>query len=53
MTFRAVGHWMMEVGVAVLIFLCCTACGEGSSEKEAGIDGYVYRPELLFTIEGQ
>ena len=52
MALKAVGLRKIWFSITVLL-LFCTACGEGSSEKEVGIDGYVYRPELLFTIEGQ
>ena len=39
------------VGIGVLIALFCTACGESSSERETGVNGYVFIPELI--VKGQ
>ena len=50
MALKAVGLWKIWISITVLL-LFCTACGEGSSEREIGVDGYVFRPEVL--VKGQ
>lgn len=52
-TVNAGRYRRIWVGIMVLLALFCTACGEEGSERERGIEGYVYRPELLFSFQEQ
>lgn len=53
MTFKAVGYRAIGMIIALFLVILCNACGESSSERALGIDGYVYRPKLLFSLTGK
>ena len=47
MGLKVVGARKIWMAIAVFMTLFCTACAKDSSEREIGIDGFVFRPELL------
>lgn len=51
MGLKAAGLRKVWVGIVVFIALFCTACGEGSLEREIGVEGYFFKPKLL--MKGQ